>query len=256
MNTDKIAHWLFADRIPATKLIIVSNAATFFAVILFKAHIVGDYLTYSSTDVFRQPWSVVTYPLVGASCSPLCVLFACYWLWVAGGSLERSWGSRTYLAYFAAACAVSVAGLLAGGQILGILTFANGLWLPLAGVTIAFAMLNPEQQILCMFIIPLKLKYLALLTVGLVLVAYGQTHPLLGVFALSGAAFSYWYVTSGKQHGFQSKRGRDRGKVVRVRGRRWFLGRFNPFRRARRRREESDVRKLFERSGIEDEDSK
>jgi hypothetical protein len=95
-----------------------------------------------------------------------------------------------------------------------------------------------------------------MLTVGLVLVSYGQRHPLLGVFALSGAAFSYWYVTSGKQFGFQSRLDRNRRKVIRVRGRPSLLGRFNPLARLHKRREENDLRKLFERSGIEDEDSK
>ena len=253
MNTDKIVHWLFADRIPIVKLLIVSNVGTFVVVALFKVGAIAHYLTFSSFSVLSMPWSLVTYPLVGASCSPIHLLFAGYWMWVAGGSLERSWGSRTFGRYFVAMCVISALGLLVGGKIVGVPIHAAGLWLVLAGITVAFAMLNPEQQILFLFVIPLKLKYLAMLSAAFVLISYGQVNPVLGVFALSGLGFSYWYVRAGRQYGFSARGTQSRGEVVRVYKKRGLLGRLNPLHRMRERRERDELKKLFDRSGAEDD---
>jgi hypothetical protein len=125
-----------------------------------------------------------------------------------------------------------------------------GLWLPLAGVTVAWAMLNPEQQILFFFIIPMKLKYLALLDVALVLISYGQIHLALGLFALLGCAFSYWYILP---HDFGLSRSRDRGQVVRVHPRRGFLHKLNPFGWIKEKRDKDRLKKLFEDSFGDDE---
>ncbi len=237
---EKISYWLFADRIPVTKLLIVSNVVTFLAITLFDLGIIPAYLSFTTQTLISAPWTLVTYPLVGM-CGVLCLLFQGYWLWVAGGSLERSWGSAKFARFFFIMSAVSALGLLAGSVFAKEPIEATGLWLPLAGVTIAFAMMNPEQQILFFLIIPLKLKYLALIDVAVVLVSYGQVHLALGVCALAGCAYSYACVRPGWWSSFPRP---DDGKIVRVHRR----AAFSPLRAWKEHREREKLKRLFERS--------
>jgi len=247
---DAILYWLFADRIPVTKLLIISNAVTFLAIALFRGGGALYDLSFGSGWVIRKPWTAFTYPLIGHCPSPISLLFAGYWLWVAGGSLERSWGSQTFSIYFFGMSAVSALGLLLGSLLLGVPTGAVGLWLPLAGVTMALAALNPEEQILFFFLIPLKLKYLAFIDVAAVLIGYGQISPVLGVFALAGCAFSYWYVR-GRRIGFCRPSGvKRRGKVIRLYERPSFLSRLNPLRWYKEYRERKRLKDLFDKSGF------
>ncbi|MCE5314830.1 MAG: rhomboid family intramembrane serine protease [Armatimonadota bacterium] len=246
---DRITYWLFQDRIPVTKMLIVANLATFIAIALFKMSVIGYFLGFNTATALLMPWTFVTYPLVGAG-DIIGLLFGCYWLWVAGGSLERSWSSARFGAYFFLMCAISTLGIWAGAFLIHAQVPVIGLWLPLAGVTISWAMLNPEQQILFFFVIPMKLKYLALLDVVLVLVSYGQMHLLLGLFALIGCAFSYWYILP---HDFGLSRNRGGGQVVRVHRRRSFLHKLNPFALLKDKREKDRLRKLFEDSFGDDE---
>ncbi len=153
--------------------------------------------------------------------------------------------------YFFATAAISALGLLVGGMIAHINIPAAGLWLPIAGITVAFGMLNPEQQILFFFIIPMKLKYLALLDAVIGPVQLGQYSPIVGVFALAGCAYSYWYMRPGR---YRIPQRREQERVVHVFRRRGFLSRFNPARGIREYRDRKRLRKLFERSDFRDND--
>jgi membrane associated rhomboid family serine protease len=248
---ERVVYWLFEDRIPLTKILIVTNAVSFFIIAGFNLVALAVWTIFFSASLTQMPWTLLTYPFVSVD-SPLSVLFGCYWLWVAGGSLERSWGTKTFAIFFLIVSALSALGLFAGSALTGVVVSANGLWLPLAGVTIAFAMRNPEEQILFMFVIPMKLKYLALLTVPLVVIGFSQGSPLIGVLALTGCAFSYWYVRSGA---YISSLGQS------YRPRQYLADDHNPHRRKRslnpinwlrRYRERRKLKDLFRRSGMDD----
>ena len=249
---EKVVYWLFGDRIPVTKLLIVSNFVTFLMISLFHVGAIIYYLGFSSSQALVMPWSAFTYPLVGIP-DILYLLFALYWLWVAGGSLERSWGSWRFGIYFFLMSAVSALGLYVGGLLAGIPVGAVGLWLPLAGATMAFAMNNPEEQILFFLIVPLKLKYLALIDVLIVLVSYGQMNLLLGVFALAGCAASYLYVRLGRRIRFAPSRDRDRGRIIRIYPGPGLGRSLNPIGWYRAYRERKRLKDLFDRSGMGDQ---
>jgi membrane associated rhomboid family serine protease len=242
---EKIRYWLFSDRMPTVKLLIVANILSFLALTLFKVPGIGQ-LGFSTLLVAVRPWTLVTYPLIGAM-DILGLLFAAYWLWIAGGSLERSWGSQRFAIFFFAMSAISALGLLVGSFVTHAHVSAMGLWLPLAGITISFAMQNPEQQILFFFVLPMKLKYLALLDAAIVLVSYGQINLLLGVFALLGCAVSYWYVRAGarlelprRSPGYQVE-----GNIIRIRQPRGV--RFNPLKWYKNYQDEKRLRDFLDR---------
>jgi len=248
-TSERINYWLFADRIPLTKIIIVTNVATFIALALFKLGIIEYLLGFNTQTALLMPWTFATYPLVSVR-DPIGLLFGAYWLWVAGGSLERSWTTRRFGIYFFLMCIISAAGIWIAAYILNMSMPLTGLWLPLAGVTVAWAMLNPEQQILFFFIIPMKLKYLALLDVALVLISFGRIHLLMGLFALIGCAFSYWYILP---HDFGLQSRSESSRVVHVYRGRSFIHKLNPFGWFKEKRDKDRLRKLFDDSFDSDE---
>ncbi|MGB9620638.1 MAG: rhomboid family intramembrane serine protease [Armatimonadota bacterium] len=246
---EDFAYWLVQDRIPLVKGLILANALSFFVIALAHPSVIVEYLAYASNALAGRPWIAVTYPLVGLygdSSGIISLLFAGYWLWVAGGSLERSWGTARFATYFVVMCALSAVGLYVGTLITGVPTAAAGLWLPLAGVTVAFAMNNPEQQILFFFVVPLKLKYLALLDVAILLIAYGQASLIVGITALVGCAYSYWYVRGPRAYSWR-RSSAGRSQVIRVPRRGSVLRLLNPLYWYREYRERKRLRDLFEK---------
>jgi membrane associated rhomboid family serine protease len=260
MDTDRIKYWLFSDRIPLTKILIVTNVVTYLFTVFARSYGPFGLLVFATRDVALTPWTILTYPIVCGPGGPISLLFACYWLWWAGGTLERSWGTSRFAAYFFETTAITAIAIYVGSMAIG---GANvelaGLWLVLAGLTVAFGMVNPESVVLFMFIIPMKLKYLAIISAALAAITYAMMSPLLGIFALAGCAFSYWYVRgarySGSQAASREPRWREpRGEVVRVHERESLFGKLNPFKQLRRRRSEKRLRKLFEDSGMGEDD--
>ena len=243
MNRNDLTYWLFKDRIPVTKILILVNILTFLAIAIFRVQGVLHFLGFYSPTAIAMPWTAFTYPLVGMN-DLIGLLFAGYWLWFAGGSLERSWGSTTFGVYFFLMSAISALGLFVGSILTGIPVTVAGLWLPIAGVTVAFAMLNPEQQILFMFVIPLKLKYLALLDAALVFVSYGMKSPILGVFALAGCAVSLWYIRSGWRAGYRPSSYSD-DKIIRMRPRHGARRNLNPIKWYKDYQERKRLNNLF-----------
>lgn len=247
-TSEQITYWLFKDKIPLTKVLIVCNIFSFLAIVLFHVNALVALLTFSSRSAAAMPWTLVTYPFIAIS-SPISILFSIYWLWIAGASLERSWGTQRYGLFFFSMCAVFAASLWAGTIVTGMPVQLDGLWLPLAGVTIAFAMMNPEQQILFMFVLPLKLKYLALLDVVLVLIAFGSSNLLMGLFALVGCAYSYWWV---RPRRYVSSSRAPKAEVVRIFRRQSIFSKLNPLYWLREYRERKRLRRLLE--GPDDRD--
>jgi hypothetical protein len=108
-------------------------------------------------------------------------------------------------------------------------------------------MLNPEQQIMFMFVIPLKLKYLAMFSAGMVLIQYAMIYPLLGIFALAGCAFSYWHVRPTRYSA-----PKHQTEVVRVFGKRSIWRMLNPFAWIKEWNDKRKLKKFFDKSDFKD----
>ncbi|MCX8053506.1 MAG: rhomboid family intramembrane serine protease [Armatimonadetes bacterium] len=241
---ENFSYWLVQDRIPLVKALIICNAATFFIITLGNLQFVERLFVFDPAWIIASPWTVATYPLVGSRDDLISLIFASIWLWFAGGGLERSWGTGKFGAFFFGMSAASALGLLAGYALTGVSAPVSGLWLPLAGVTVAFGMLNPEEQALLWFVIPIKLKYLALIAVGVVLVSYGRANITLGALALTGCAFSYWWVR-GRRSFLLGRHVSTRGKAIRIHRGKSALRWLNPLNWYREYRDRKRLRDLF-----------
>src|SRR5436189_3683994 len=141
-----------------------------------------SFLTLDPALILRgQVWRLVTYIFLPQTFSPLWVLLALWFLWFIGEGLERAWGSCRLTLYFVIGMiGTTVAAFFFGSN------FSNGMLI--ASLFFAFARFYPDQIIYILFILPVKIKWLAwifaaFLLVGFVLNSNSYRAALIAAFA-------------------------------------------------------------------------
>ena len=120
--------------------------------------------------LFRgQVWRLLTFLFVPPTTSPLWILFQLYFNCLLGRGLEQQWGVfRFNLYYLCGMVGAILAALLTG--------YGTNNYLNLS-LFFAFAAFYPDYKLLIFFILPVKIKYLAILD---------------GVLYLLGFVFGTW----------------------------------------------------------------
>jgi membrane associated rhomboid family serine protease len=137
-------------------------------------------------QVTSRPWTLVTYQFVHGS-SMFWFFISMLVLWIMAKPLEESWGSPRFLAFWMVAT-------------FGASLTAAGLKLPLAGDTgvgtsilLTFATLYPDVEFRLFFIIPVKVKYLAVVAVAWLAFVSLQMGLLAGVANIAGMCSGYLF---------------------------------------------------------------
>ncbi len=102
-------------------------------------------------------WRLLTFVLIPPRESPIWLLVNLYFMWWVGSSLEQHWGAFKFNVYYFA----NVLGALVAAFITGA---ASNFWLNDVSLLLAFATLFPDVEILVFFILPLKVKWIGLLS--------------------------------------------------------------------------------------------
>ena len=113
-------------------------------------------LTLSRAGLMHgQIWRLVTFVFVPPNSSPLFILFALYFYYTIGMALEARWGKVKFNLYYLVGmiCAI-IAALITG--------YAGNSFLNLS-LFFAFAAMFPDEEVLLFMILPIKMKWLALL---------------------------------------------------------------------------------------------
>lgn len=132
---------------------------------------ISQLIAFSRSAILRgQIWRVITFVFMPPATRPIFLLVTLYFFWMIGQSLELNWGSFRFTLYYL----IGVIGTIIGGFITG---HASNYYLNLS-LFIAFAIFNPEMEVLLFFILPVKIKYLA----------YFSAASLLYMFIISGWA--------------------------------------------------------------------
>jgi hypothetical protein len=129
-----------------------------------------------------EVWRLVTFLLVPPNTHPVFIAFAWYIFFIMGTALEHYWGPFRFCAFIGVGWLLTIA-----VSFLTPLVYASNLFLA-GSVFLAFAFLNPDFELLIFFILPLKIKWLALLqwlSYGYVL-AVGSWSERLAVLAATG----------------------------------------------------------------------
>ena len=101
-----------------------------------------------------QLWRLVTFIIYPPSTGIIFVAFALYFYWMVGTSMEKHWGSSKFtLFYLCGMLGTMLAGLITG--------YATNSYINLS-LFFAFAITFPNFKILLFLILPVKVKWLAL----------------------------------------------------------------------------------------------
>ncbi len=137
-------------------------------------------------QVASRPWTLVTYQFVHGP-SMFWFFISMLVLWIMAKPLEESWGSPRFLVFWLVAT-------------FGASLTAVGLKLPLYGDTgvgtsilLTFATLFPEVEFRLFFIIPVKVKYLAVVAVAWLAFSSLQMGILPGVANVAGMCSGYLF---------------------------------------------------------------
>jgi membrane associated rhomboid family serine protease len=152
---------------PAVKWLIIANAVMFVATLVYPPII--QYLGLSPELVVERQWlwQLVTYLFLHGSA--VHILLNMLGIWMFGVELERLWGTRQFVKYYAitgigAGLTVMAVGLLpldwAVQTYRGVTIGASG---ALYGLLVAFAFYYPDRPLLMFFLFPIPAKYFVMI---------------------------------------------------------------------------------------------
>jgi len=162
---DKLERRIGFIAIPGLiRAIVTLNVLVFVLVYLNKG-----FDSYLALDIARiragEVWRLITYIFVPQMSHPLLVLIALWFLWYVGDRLEQAWGPfRVTLYFLVGMVGTTAAALLSNSQFSNQMLFTT--------LFFAFAHFYPEEVIYVFFILPLKIKWIAWVYAGFLLLAF------------------------------------------------------------------------------------
>lgn len=135
------------------KYIVITMGAVYVLDMIFQ-NLLSSFLVFSLPAIMSgQVWRVITFIFLPINSSPIFIIFALYFYYMIGESLESAWGYPKFnLFYFVGILGTILAGLVTG--------FATNHFLNMS-LFFAFAILYPEFEVRLFFILPIKIKWLA-----------------------------------------------------------------------------------------------
>lgn len=149
--------------IPNLMKFIVAGNLVVYLLMMFAGYDAVSFLLFDWQAITHgELWRLVTFIFMPEATSPLWLAISLYFYYMIGTTLEREWGTAKFSLYYFSGVILTVI----TGAIIG-LTMGNA-WISGTdyvnlSMFFAFAMLYPETQFLVFFIIPIKVKWLALI---------------------------------------------------------------------------------------------
>ncbi len=134
-------------------------------------------------------WRLVTFIIQPPSTSIIFVFFSLYFYYLIGTVLENIWGSFKFNVYFFSGVLLNIVAALIIYLIFGISFNMSTHYINLA-LFMAFAMEQPDMEVLLFFIIPIKIKWMALLD-GIVFAIAIICGFIVPTMAVNGSTIGY-----------------------------------------------------------------
>ncbi len=239
--------------IPATVALILAIVAGYLVSWFSEGRWLGADMAFLPMRIGDAPWTVALYPFSERPTgdAAIGVLFACWWLWGIGGSVERDLGPVRYLAFFFVFAVLGALAYWLGSVITGVQRPLFTSWVPIAGVTVLWGVRNPTDTII-LLVLPIQGRYLAWLSAALVFLATNS--PQLAVFTCIPLTLAWAFAAEKLPIPYRAV-----ARSKRVPGGRGAPTRpeyFDDVRKREKQREERErLRKLFE-SSLDDDEGK
>lgn len=157
--------------------IVIGQAAVFILDLFFRGSLTSLLMFSRSAILHGQVWRLVSFIFLPSdSGNPFFLLLGCYFYYWIGTMLEREWGTARFSLFYLSGMVLSVL----SGMILG---FTEIYYINLS-IFLVIATLYGEMQVLLFFIIPIKMKWMALIDVILILVDV-ISYAMAGIWVLA-----------------------------------------------------------------------
>ncbi len=175
---DKLERKLGRFAIPNLTVYLLAGYVIGFAVVLLMPELLG-WLTLEPALIVRgQVWRVISWVLIPPTTQPISLLFLVLLYYSLGTVLERTWGTFRYNVYIFSGLFFTV---LAVFIFYAVYYFGFGMEISLSSVGListnyitmsiflAFAAIYPEMEVYLYFILPIKMKWMALVYAAMAL---------------------------------------------------------------------------------------
>jgi membrane associated rhomboid family serine protease len=184
----------------AVQILVIANIVMFIAT-MAAGPLLIDWLGLSPQDVLTRGrvWQLATYLFLHADV--FHILFNMLAVWMFGVDLERRWGTRAFVNYYAvtgvgaALCTLLVSLLPFGGDTY--LTTTIGASGAVYGLLMAWAIVFPHRTILFLGVFPLQARVFALIMGAISFsqaINQGGGTTVAHVAHLGGMLAGYWYL--------------------------------------------------------------
>lgn len=140
--------------------IVVISLAVWLLSIMDESSTLLSYFTFSPELILKgQVWRLVTFIFIPQSLSIWALLFFYFYYWI-GSTLEREWGTPRFNIFIFSGILMTIV----YGFVIYFITKQSvsiGTYYIYLSMFFSFATLFPDTQVLFMFIIPIKIKWLA-----------------------------------------------------------------------------------------------
>ena len=192
---DKLERKLGRFAIPNLTVYLLVGYVIGFGIVNLMRDMVG-YLTLEPALIFRgQVWRLISWVLIPPTDNLISLVFLVLLYYSLGTALERTWGSFRYNVYIFSGLLFTV---LAVFGLYAFYYFRYGVEVPLSAVGLigtnyitmsiflAFAVIYPDMEVMLYFILPIKMKWMALVYV--VLAGYDFINGGIGIRVAIGAS--------------------------------------------------------------------
>lgn len=147
-----------------------------------------EMLMFDPRHLAGQPWRVVSFLFVPPERSMFWIFFSLYFTWLVGSNLESEWGTFKFNVFYFVGALGTIASAFISGYSTGNQYLNESLFL-------AFATIFPDYEIRLFFLLPIKVKWLALLSAALML--FSAIEGGFGDRMAIGAAFANYFLFFG-----------------------------------------------------------
>ncbi|HZP59427.1 MAG TPA: rhomboid family intramembrane serine protease [Opitutaceae bacterium] len=168
-------------------LYLVAGQVVVFVFAWFDKISIEQFLLFPAL-LHAQPWRLLTFLLLPPAASPVFIAFAWWLFYLMGTALEDYWGVFRYNLFLFAGWTLTVAAAFLTPELPATNAFLAG------SVFLAFAYLNPDFELAIFLILPVKIKWLALLTWAAYAVSFalGTWNTRCQILAATGNFFLFF----------------------------------------------------------------
>ena len=133
-----------------------------FVIMLVKPEIYQGLLSLNAEAILRgQIWRIFTYIIYPPTGSLIMILISLYFYYMIGSLLERQWGTFRFNLYFFTGVLLHAVAAIFIYLVWGVVLEMGTYYLNLS-MFFAFAAMFPNMQVLFMWLIPIKMKWIAI----------------------------------------------------------------------------------------------